>query len=242
MILPDLLSPGLRVVFCGTAASTASARARAYYAGPGNRFWPILHAAGLTPRLLAPAEFGLLTDRGIGLTDVSKTAQGMDREIAADAFDPVRLRLVVGETGPHVIAFNGKKAARLALGLRSTARIEFGPAPAAIGRTPAWVLPSTSRAANRYWDPAPWHALAAALPPASRGRRFRSRPSACGHRPFRACSWRSTRPATSPKIGTHHLLDFELLSWPSAALSDESLSDPEQRAVDDLEKHDTAGL
>lgn len=87
MILPDLLSPGLRMVFCGTAASTASARARAYYAGPGNRFWPILHAAGLTPRLLAPAEFGLLTDWGIGLTDVSKTAQGMDREIAAHGRD-----------------------------------------------------------------------------------------------------------------------------------------------------------
>jgi len=165
VILPDLLAPGLRVVFCGTAAGRASARARAYYAGPGNRFWPILHATGLTPHLLVPAEFRRLSSWGIGLTDVSKTAQGMDHEIARAAFDPARLRLVLDEVRPHVIAFNGKKAARLALGLRDSTPLAFGAAEATIGITPAWVLPSTSGAANGLWDPAPWHALAEILPP-----------------------------------------------------------------------------
>ncbi|HEU5143069.1 MAG TPA: uracil-DNA glycosylase family protein [Solirubrobacterales bacterium] len=51
-VLPDLVRPGLRVVFCGTAAGTASARAGAYYAGPGNRFWETLRVTGLTPVLL----------------------------------------------------------------------------------------------------------------------------------------------------------------------------------------------
>jgi len=67
-ILPDVLAPGLSIVFCGTAAGTESARRRAYYAHPQNRFWRVLHEAGLTPRRLAPAEFALLPDFGLGLT------------------------------------------------------------------------------------------------------------------------------------------------------------------------------
>ena len=53
-VLPDVLAPGLRIVFCGTAAGTVSARRGAYYAHPQNRFWPALHAVGLTPRLMRP--------------------------------------------------------------------------------------------------------------------------------------------------------------------------------------------
>jgi len=164
VVLPDLLSPGLRVVFCGTAAGTASAVAGAYYAGPGNRFWPTLHEIGLTPRLLAPSEFRLLAEWGIGLTDLCKTAHGMDHEIATNAFDPARLHTVIDEARPRVIAFNGKKAARLAFGLGGTSPIDHGPSERLVGATPAWVLPSTSGANARYWDPAPWHALAASLP------------------------------------------------------------------------------
>jgi double-stranded uracil-DNA glycosylase len=164
VILPDLLSIGLRVVCCGTAAGTASAVTGAYYAVPGNRFWSILHEGGLTPRRLAPSEFRLLPEWGIGLTDVCKTAHGMDHEIAADAFDPARLWTVLDEVRPHAIAFNGKKAARLAFGLRDIAPIDLGPAAHTLGAMPAWVLPSTSGANARYWDNAPWHALAAALP------------------------------------------------------------------------------
>lgn len=62
-VLPDMLQPGLRVVFCGTAAGTASARAGAYYAGPGNAFWATLHSTGLTPVQLSPAEFERLFGR-----------------------------------------------------------------------------------------------------------------------------------------------------------------------------------
>jgi uracil DNA glycosylase superfamily protein len=54
-VLPDVLAPGLRVVFCGYAPGTASARTGAYYAGPGNRFWITLREVGLTPLLIRPA-------------------------------------------------------------------------------------------------------------------------------------------------------------------------------------------
>ena len=59
-VLPDVLAPGLHVVFCGSAAGAVSARVGAYYAGPGNRSWPTLHRVGLTPRLLAPTEFRIV--------------------------------------------------------------------------------------------------------------------------------------------------------------------------------------
>jgi TDG/mug DNA glycosylase family protein len=53
-VLPDLIKPGLRIVFCGTAAGNVSAARGAYYAHPQNRFWSALHAFGLTPRQLEP--------------------------------------------------------------------------------------------------------------------------------------------------------------------------------------------
>jgi double-stranded uracil-DNA glycosylase len=56
-ILPDVLAPNLKVVFCGTAAGTQSAEVGAYYAGRGNKFWRTLYEIGLTPRQLAPHEF-----------------------------------------------------------------------------------------------------------------------------------------------------------------------------------------
>ena len=55
--LPDVVLPGLKVVFCGTAAGTRSAQVGAYYAGRGNKFWRTLFQVGLTPRPLDPHEF-----------------------------------------------------------------------------------------------------------------------------------------------------------------------------------------
>lgn len=161
--LPDLLRPGLAVVFCGTAAGTRSARLGAYYAGPGNRFWPTLHDVGLTPRRLRPNEFPRLLDLGIGLTDVCKTQHGMDHQIAAGAFDPTRLEEVIRACAPGIVAFNGKKAARRALSIGEAAQLPYGRLPASFGDVPVWVLPSTSGAGSRYWDLTPWSELAAAV-------------------------------------------------------------------------------
>src|ERR1700754_4413056 len=111
-ILPDVLPPGLRLVFCGYAPGTASARAGAYYAGPGNRFWITLHEVGLTPLLLRPAEFARLPEVGIGVTDRAKPASGPDREVGRRGVDPARLAAVVEGASPAHLAFNGKNAAR----------------------------------------------------------------------------------------------------------------------------------
>ncbi len=68
--LPDILAPGLRVVFVGINPSLASARAGHHFASPGNPFWRLLHAAGFTPEVLRPAEDGRLLELGIGITNV----------------------------------------------------------------------------------------------------------------------------------------------------------------------------
>jgi double-stranded uracil-DNA glycosylase len=156
--LPDILRPGLRVVFCGTAAGTASARVGAYYAGPGNAFWATLHSTGLTPTRLSPAEFGQLPDFGIGLTDICKVLHGPDQEVGTDDFDVAGLEARIAAAEPANLAFNGKNAARGALG-RS---VDYGPQPERIGGAAVWVLPSTSGAARGYWDVGPWRELARA--------------------------------------------------------------------------------
>jgi TDG/mug DNA glycosylase family protein len=157
-ILPDVLAPGLRIVFCGYAPGTASARAGAYYAGPGNRFWSTLHEVGLTPLLLRPAEFARLPEFGLGLTDVSKTASGSDREVGRRGVDPARLAAAIEAASPAHLAFNGKNASRAALGRK----VDYGPQPERIGGATVWVLPSTSGAARGFWDVEPWRELARA--------------------------------------------------------------------------------
>src|SRR5579864_5438728 len=82
-ILPDLLAPDLKIVFCGTAAGATSARLGQYYAHRRNLFWPTLHGIGLTPRQLDPSEFRLLLDWRIGLTDIAKRSSGMDGNLPA---------------------------------------------------------------------------------------------------------------------------------------------------------------
>ena len=84
-LLPDVLRPGLRIVFCGTAAGTVSAARGAYYAHPQNKFWRVLYAIRLTPRLVRPEEYSALPEWGLGLTDIAKHVSGMDRELPSGA-------------------------------------------------------------------------------------------------------------------------------------------------------------
>jgi double-stranded uracil-DNA glycosylase len=155
-VLPDVLVPGLRVVFCGTAAGAVAARVGAPYAGPGNRFWWVLHHVGLTPRELAPAEFRELPRHGIGLTDVAKHTSGSDASLPRSDFDPAAVIAKVERYTPLVLAFVGKRAAREVLG----GAMAYGRQPARIGVSELWVVPSTSGAARGAWDLAPWQELA----------------------------------------------------------------------------------
>ena len=112
-LVPDLLAPGLDLVFCGTAPSPASFKARAYYANPGNAFWPTLHAVGLTPERFTPQRYPELLAWRIGLTDLNKTEYGSDHELSAGAMDAGSLHAKLRRYRPAAIAFTSKNAASL---------------------------------------------------------------------------------------------------------------------------------
>ena len=156
-ILPDLLAPGLRLVFCGTAASARSAAEGAYDAHPGNLFWRALFDAGLTPHLFAPAEFPRLLALGIGLTDLAKRHSGNDAELPRDAFDTDTLRRKIRRCRPRLLAFTSKNAARAALGRA----VGYGVQEETFGATRLFVLPSPSGQARGHWNLQPWLALGA---------------------------------------------------------------------------------
>jgi TDG/mug DNA glycosylase family protein len=154
-ILPDVLQPGLQLVFCGTAAGKRSAAEGAYYAHPGNLFWRALFDAGLTPRLYAPAEFPLLPQLGIGLTDLAKRHAGNDAELPGDAFDVDALRRKIEQHAPRLLAFTSKAAARAAFGYPAG----YGLRAERIGSTQIFVLPSPSGQARGHWNVEPWREL-----------------------------------------------------------------------------------
>jgi TDG/mug DNA glycosylase family protein len=159
--LRDILAPGLRVIFVGTAAGRLSAARGEYYAHPGNRFWRTLHEIGLTPREFEPREAPDLVALGIGLTDMSKLGAGMDHQITQHEFDCGHFEASVGNYRPRNIAFTSKKAASVLLGRRATKMVVYGRQPASRTDFPTvFVLPSPSGAARSYWDIAPWQGLA----------------------------------------------------------------------------------
>ncbi|WP_422392985.1 G/U mismatch-specific DNA glycosylase [Moorella humiferrea] len=86
-ILPDVIKPGLKVIFCGMAAGNRSATIGSYYAGRGNQFWAVLYRIGLTPRQLQPREYRSLLSYGIGLTDLVKSVSGNDNTLDNEFFD-----------------------------------------------------------------------------------------------------------------------------------------------------------
>jgi double-stranded uracil-DNA glycosylase len=157
-ILPDILTENLKIIFCGTAAGNKSAQVSQYYAGRGNKFWPILYQTGLTPRLLSPHEFRTLPQYGLGLTDLAQRAFGSDASLKKSDYDVPAFKARMLQAAPQAVAFNGKNAAKFYYGRSSVA---FGLQPDRLGEAAVFVLPSTSGAANGTWDAAHWHALAA---------------------------------------------------------------------------------
>jgi TDG/mug DNA glycosylase family protein len=158
-VLPDVLEPGLKIVFCGTAAGTASARRGAYYAHPQNKFWRILYEVGLTPRLLKPEEFAELPRWGVGLTDIAKHVSGMDAELPAGALGKEACALLTVKiitAQPKFLAFTSLTGGRRWLGRT----VGLGDSGERIGRTRVWLLPSPSPTAGYRWDESWWRKLA----------------------------------------------------------------------------------
>lgn len=155
-VLPDLLAPGLKIVFCGTAASAASAKNQAYYAGPGNAFWPTLYQVGFIPRPMKPQEYPALLDFGLGLTDLAKGKSGNDDALGPEDYDVAALKAKLRRFEPRIVAFTSKTAAKTYFGRR----IPYGFAEQKLGPTQFYVLPSPSGAARGHWDVAVWQTLA----------------------------------------------------------------------------------
>ena len=138
-------------MFCGINPGRASADAGFHFANRRNDFWRLLHAAGFTSRLLAPADQGELLELGIGLTNAAlRTTRGSSDLRAADFVGArERLQRIADELNPRDIALVGKAAYRGVF----RERPEHGLQTRSLGTTALFVLPSTSPAnAAVAWD------------------------------------------------------------------------------------------
>lgn len=142
--VPDVLAPGLRVVFCGINPGRWSAAAGAHFANPRNDFWRLLYDAGFTPRVLAPEEQHELAAFGYGLTNAAFRTTPGSGDLRRGDFEGSAERLagIAEQLRPVWIAFVGKEAYRGTFGERS----ELGEQERRLGETRLFVLPSTSPA------------------------------------------------------------------------------------------------
>src|ERR1700694_732118 len=147
-LLPDVLQPGLKVVFCGTAAGRASAELGCYYAHHNNKFWSVLAETGLTDRKLKPNEFIELIKFGIGLTDLCKDAAGSDREIQPKTAHRASLKQKISAVEPAFLAFTSLEAGKRYFGRK----VQLGLQADQIAGTSVYVLPSTSLMAAWNWE------------------------------------------------------------------------------------------
>jgi TDG/mug DNA glycosylase family protein len=152
--VPDILRPGLAVVFCGINPSVYSAAVGHHFARPGNRFWPALHAGGFTPRRFSPWEDADLPALGVGLTNIVARATVSADALTADELAAGGRSLAdkLRRHRPGVVAFLGIGAYRSAFG---RPRAELGPQPDAdrIAGVRVWVLPNPS-GLNAHYKPA----------------------------------------------------------------------------------------
>ncbi|HEY0930112.1 MAG TPA: G/U mismatch-specific DNA glycosylase [Gemmatimonas sp.] len=141
--VPDLLAPELRVLFCGINPGLYTSAVGHHFARPGNRFWPALHGAGFTPRLFSPWDEHELLPLGYGITNMVARTTATAAELSAEEYvaGGERLRRVVQQYRPRVVAFMGIGAFRTAFG---KPKAVLGLQPETLGTTALWALPSPS--------------------------------------------------------------------------------------------------
>jgi TDG/mug DNA glycosylase family protein len=151
-LVPDIIAPNLRIVFCGINPSVYSAVVGHHFARPGNRFWPALHNAGFTPRLFKPSEDRDLLAYGYGITNMVDRATVAAADLSADelASGGEQLRAKITRYQPAVLAVLGISAYRLAF---NQPRAVLGHQRETIGTTSLYVLPNPS-GLNALYTPA----------------------------------------------------------------------------------------
>ncbi|MFR0354079.1 G/U mismatch-specific DNA glycosylase [Streptomyces sediminimaris] len=147
-----MVADGLQVLFCGINPGLMTAVTGHHFAHPGNRFWPVLHRSGFTPRLLKPSEQRELLSYGLGITNVVPRATARADELTAEEYREGgrRLALKVARLRPRWLAVVGVTAYRAAFGDR---KARVGPQQRLIGDSRVWVLPNPS-GLNAHWTAA----------------------------------------------------------------------------------------
>ena len=141
--LPDIIAPGLDVLFCGINPGLYTAAVQQHFGRPGNRFWPTLHRAGFTPRQFHPSEQYELLTLGYGITNVVARATTAAAELTpAELVDGGKeLARKVRKYKPRYLAIVGIGAYRTAF---AQPKAKLGLQPETIGETKIWVLPNPS--------------------------------------------------------------------------------------------------
>lgn len=140
------------MLFCGINPGLMTAATGHHFARPGNRFWPVLHLSGFTPRLLKPAEQRELLTYGLGITNVVARASARADELSAEEYREGGRLLARKVTAlkPRWLAVVGVTAYRAAFDDRKAA---VGPQERLVGDTRVWVLPNPS-GLNAHWTTA----------------------------------------------------------------------------------------
>jgi len=151
--IPDVIGPGLRVLFCGINPGLWSAAVGQHFAHPSNRFWKVLYQAGFTDRLLTSAEQGELPGAGVGITNLVDRATRTARELGADELRAGALVLEdkVRRYQPSAVAVVGLQAYRGGFGRRHAV---VGPQSESLAGSRLWVVANPSGAQAHYQLPA----------------------------------------------------------------------------------------
>jgi TDG/mug DNA glycosylase family protein len=149
----------LRVLFCGINPGLYSGATGHHFARPGNRFWPVLHQAGFTDRVLHPSEQALLLERGLGVTNLVRRTTATADELTDDELRAggQHVRGLALQFRPEWLAVLGVSAYRIAFDRRAV----VGRQDATIGSTRVWLLPNPSGRSAGYQLPALIAAFAA---------------------------------------------------------------------------------
>lgn len=141
--IPDIIGPGLLVLFCGINPGLYSAAVGHHFGWPGNRFWKALQDAGFTERLLSPFEDRDLLLRGYGLTNLVERATASARDVGRKELAEGQRRLdeKVRHYQPRFVAVLGIGAYRKSFGLRKAV---VGEQREGIADARLWVLPNPS--------------------------------------------------------------------------------------------------
>jgi TDG/mug DNA glycosylase family protein len=141
--LPDIVRPGLSVIFCGLNPGLSAAFAGHHFVGRGNRFWRVLHLAGFTPIQIDAQHDASVLDYGLGITSVvARPTAGVDglarSEFVAAGAD---FEHWVQSYAPRHVAFLGQAAYVAIQDLRT---VPWGRQAERFGGAVAWVLPNPS--------------------------------------------------------------------------------------------------